>query len=161
MITQMGEVQGSIADLTTKAGFDKNYNDATPRDAAAVEPHPTIPSVSSPEPAASFGGNSLRPVTSTAGNTQVRGDLGGAATVDAGGPAPIVGGDALNSGRQPNAYPSLTPAPIVGDLVTGGPRDGIKTQDDNTKVNGNLVTGKSTGGYVEGVNVPGPRAQRV
>lgn len=150
MNEQMGEALGTgTVDMLSRKNAS-NYNDASPREAPAVDPHPTV-DVSSAEVKSTLP---LTPVTSAPGNTALRGDMGAPATVAFGERANVLGDDSLNSGRQPFDLQTDAVAPVVGDLVTGMPQGGASTQNDVAKLNGDITTGATKGGYVPGVNQP-------
>jgi len=165
-VGQMGDdLASGFVDSLGKGVPDNHIGEA--RQAPPVAPYPSIDGLLSPEPSPGFTGDSLSPVTSTPGGSNIVGDQvsgyprDGVSQESAHvGPGdmiadfnPETGGpenDESATGREPGYDKS------IGDMVSGMPRDGFpeKEYDIAQIAPEGLVTGQTKGGYAPGTNQP-------
>jgi hypothetical protein len=166
-VGQMGDdlASGFVDSLGKGPAADNHIGE--PRQAPRIEPYPSIDGLLSAEPSPSFTGDSLSPVTSTPGGSNIVGDLVSGYPRDgvSQAPARVGPGDMISDYEVETGGPEDEVSAMevdaeydkaVGDMVSGMPRNMFPSdQFDVAQIAPEgLVTGQTKGGYAPGTNQP-------
>lgn len=167
-VSQMGDdLASGFVDSLGKGVPDNHIGEA--RQAPRIAPYPSIDGVLLPgEPAPSFTGDSLSPVTSTPGGSNIVGDQVTGYPRDgvSQAPARVGPGDMISDNEPETGGPEDPESAIafggadygkpIGDMVSGMPHGTFPTdQFDIALISPEgLVTGQTKGGYAPGTNQP-------